>query len=121
MSSRQQIWETYVSSWRTTSTDEKQALFEKSLSPDCLYTDPFTRARGWNELTATMMEFHQRFPGLHFVTIEFLSHHDRSIAKWEMRNSNDETLDGGVSHGQYDEHGKLVDMAVFFETSDPGR
>ncbi len=111
----QKTWATYVSSWRATTEEAKRALFEESLSRDCVYTDPLTRARGQDELIAYMLEFHQQIPGGHFVTTEFMAHHDRSIAKWEMRDGNDTVIGDGVSYGEYDHHGKLLSMNGFFK------
>lgn len=116
MSDHERTWETYAASWKATSADEKRALYEKSLSADCVYTDPLTQARGWDELVAYMLEFHQQVPGGHFATVEFMAHHDRSIAKWEMRDASDAVLGDGVSYGEYDKHGKLVSMNGFFKT-----
>jgi len=111
----QETWETYTSSWQATTEDAKRALCEKSLSRDCVYTDPLTQARGLAELITYMLEFHQQIPGGHFVTTEFMAHHDRSIAKWEMRDGNDTVIGDGVSYGEYDRHGKLVSMNGFFK------
>ena len=121
MTELETTWETYVASWKSVSVDDTRALFEKSLSPDCVYSDPLTQTRGWDELLAYMREFHQQIPGGHFVTLEFMAHHNRSIARWEMRDAGDGVLgDGvlgaGVSYGEYDEHGKLVSMAGFYPT-----
>ena len=123
MSKLENTWETYASSWRSTSAEDKRALYEKSLSPECVYTDPLAQTRGWGELLAYMQEFHRQVPGGHFVTVEFMAHHDRSIAKWEMRDGSDAVLGDGVSYGEYDEHGKLVAVNGFYRTPEgnPGR
>ena len=116
MTDYQSTWEIYAASWRATSADEKRALYQKSLSAECVYTDPTIQAQGWDELLAYMQGFHQQVPGGHFVTVEFMAHHDRSIAKWEMRDGNGAVLGDGVSYGEYDKHGKLVVMTGFFKS-----
>jgi hypothetical protein len=61
------VWERYVASWSAQSATEKERLFAGCLAPDCVYTDPLTRAQGWLELAAYMVEFHRQVPGGHFV------------------------------------------------------
>lgn len=116
MSEHEKIWETYVASWRATCPDEKRAAYARSLSPECVYTDPLMQARGWDELLAYMQSFHEQLPGAHFVTKEFEAHHDRSLAKWEMRDANEKVLGEGVSYGEYAPDGKLRSMTGFFDT-----
>ncbi len=110
------IWETYAASWKAQTAVEKHALFERSLDPSCIYTDPVQQAHGWDALIAYMLDFHTQIPGGHFVTQYFLAHHGRSIAKWEMRNGDDMVVGEGISYGRYNAQGKLVDMTGFFET-----
>ena len=115
VSSFETTWETYAASWKAPTAEEKRSLYEQSLSPDCVYTDPLTQARGWTELLAYMLDFHRQVPGGHFVTVEFIAHHQRSMARWKMCNGDDAVLGEGVSYGEYDDDGKLVVMTGFFE------
>lgn len=115
MNDHQHTWETYTSSWKAGTKEEKQALFEKSLIPECQYNDPLTLTQGWDELQVYMLDFHQQIPGGHFVTTYFLSHSDKSIARWEMRSANEAVLGEGISYGEYNTAGKLVTMTGFFE------
>jgi len=112
----QKTWETYVSSWKADSLEEKTALFEASLDTNCHYRDPLSTAKGWDELAGYMNAFHQQIPGGHFVTTWFLAHNQRSIAKWEMRNAQEVVLGEGISYGEYNDQGKLLTMTGFFET-----
>src|SRR4051812_43253851 len=97
------VWEQYVTSWKTESPAEKQALFEACLAPNCVYTDPLTQATGWQELLAYMVEFHAQVPGGHFVTEQFIAHHGKSIARWRMLNGAAAVMGEGISYGEYDE------------------
>lgn len=115
MSNHQDTWERYVASWKAETEEEKRALYDQSLSPTCVYTDPLKVARGWDELVTYMREFHQQIPGGHFITERFIAHHDRSIAHWRMCNAAGDKLGDGVSYGEYDSSGKLVAMTGFFE------
>ena len=113
----QDTWEAYTQSWKVESSAEKRALFEKSLTDQCIYHDPLTKTLGWSELEKYMIEFHEKIPGGHFVTTQFLAHSNKSIARWEMKDGNKQVLGDGVSYGEYGEDGKLISMTGFFETS----
>ena len=115
----EKTWETYASAWKVTSADEKRTLFEKCLDLDCEYNDPLMTTRGWGELVAYMLNFHQQVPGGHFVTDFFLAHNNQSIATWEMRNGENNGLGKGISYGKYNDQGKLVAMTGFFEAPNP--
>ena len=110
------VWERYVGSWKTASVAEKRRIYETCLAPGCVYTDPLTQARGWDELTQYMASFQQQIPGGHFVTQEFLSHHGRSVARWQMLSGDGAPLGEGISYAEYDEQQRLVSMTGFFET-----
>ena len=111
----EQTWEIYTSSWKAASADDKRELFEKSLDTVCQYTDPLAKANGWDELLQYMQDFHRQVPGGYFLTTYFMAHHNKSIAKWVMRNGDNISLSDGISFGEYNEAGKLVKMTGFFE------
>src|SRR3954466_6575074 len=79
-----EVWERYVGSWRVASIAEMREIYASCLAPDCVYTDPLTKAKGWDELAAYMTAFHDQIPGGHFVTQQFFAHHQRSVARWTM-------------------------------------
>ncbi|MGC4089472.1 MAG: nuclear transport factor 2 family protein [Polyangiaceae bacterium] len=110
------VWERYVQSWKVTSPTEKRSLFATSLTPQCVYRDPLTLARGWDELLRYMAGFHEQIPGGHFVTEQFFSHHGRSAARWKMVSGAGLPLGEGISYAEYDEQQRLVAMTGFFET-----
>jgi hypothetical protein len=110
------VWERYVGSWKIASPAEKREAFAACLAPTCIYTDPLTQARGWDELTQYMVTFHQQIPGGHFVTQEFFSHHGRSVARWKMLSGDGLQLGEGISYAEYDEQQRLVAMTGFFAT-----
>ncbi len=115
MSDFRKTWETYARSWRSPSEKEKRALYKESLAEDCVYTDPLTERRGWDDLVAYMVEFHQQIPGGHFRTTEFFAHHGRSVARWDMLGGDEQVLGHGISYGEYNQDGKLVAMTGFFD------
>lgn len=110
----EQIWETYTSSWKTGSEEERRSLFEASLDPDCRYTDPLVLARGWKPLSAYIEDLQKQVPGVHFVTTKFATHNHKCLAHWEMRGEQAQVLSEGVSYGEFNEAGKLVAMTGFF-------
>jgi hypothetical protein len=114
-STHRATWDLYAASWKAGGSPEKRALFEQCLAPDCVYTDPLVRAEGWKALEAYMVEFHRQVPGGAFVTQDFLSHHDASIAVWTMVNGAGDPIGDGMSCGEYDDSGKLIRMTGFFD------
>jgi hypothetical protein len=114
---RRAVWERYVTSWKVDSVLEKRALFETCLSRACTYSDPLQVAQGWDALLAYMAELQKQIPGAHFVTEYFATHHQKSIAKWQMLNADAVKIAEGTSFGEYDAHGFLLAMTGFFETA----
>ncbi len=112
----QKIWETYTQSWKANTASEKRDLYRASLSEHCVYTDPLTQTKGWQQLEEYMLDFHKQIPGGHFETFYFSNHHNKSMAKWHMKDGNGATLSEGVSVGEYDEEGRLISMTGFYET-----
>ncbi|MFK7800074.1 MAG: nuclear transport factor 2 family protein [Anaerolineae bacterium] len=108
-------WETYASSWKAATEEEKRDLFKKSLADNCVYNDPLAKAKGWDELSKYMLDFHQQVPGGHFVTTSFMSHSNKSIVTWEMKTGNNIVIGDGISYGEYNEQGLLTAMTGFFE------
>lgn len=110
------IWEMYVSSWKAPTAEEKLALFGNCLSPNCVYRDPLTQATGYEALLEYMLTFHRQLPGGHFVTTAFFSHHNRSIAQWNMVDGAGNLQGDGASYCEYDcGRGVLTAMTGFFD------
>lgn len=112
---RRATWETYAAAWKEPSEDAKRAALAKSVSPACVYRDPLMRVDGHDALLAYMRSFHEQVPGGHFETTYFLAHHERSIARWNMRDAAGAIIGDGMSYGEYDAQGKLLAMTGFFE------
>jgi len=110
------IWETYTLAWKENTEAEKMALFRECLAPNCVYRDPVAVAEGWGELVSYMLEFHESIPGGHFLTREFKSHNNRSIAEWDMCAKDGTVIGVGISYGEYNEEGRLMAMTGFFDS-----
>ncbi|MBM3572311.1 MAG: nuclear transport factor 2 family protein [Alphaproteobacteria bacterium] len=109
------IWEIYASAWRAAGAEAKQELLARSVSADAIYRDPLAECPGHLPLISYMLEFHQQVPGGYFETTYFLAHHQRSIAKWNMRDGAGQKIGEGVSYGEYGKDGKLIAMTGFFD------
>lgn len=114
---KQATWERYASAWRAPTAEGKQAALADTVEPTCTYRDPLAVAEGHRALIDYMLAFHQQVPGGHFVTTYFLAHHDRSIAKWDMRDASGAVIGHGVSYGEYSARGKLAAIAGFFDVA----
>lgn len=111
-------WEIYTLSWSETDASERLKLFEQSLSSDCIYTDPLIQTNGYEQLSGYMAELHKNVNGVRFITTAFSSHHDRSLAQWNMLDANGNLLSQGASYGLYGIDGRLVQMTGFYAIPD---
>lgn len=110
-----EIWETYASSWKAETAEEKRAIFEKCLASTNEYTDPLKNVNNWDDFIAYMLDFHQQIPGGHFVTTYFQAHNNKSIARWEMTAGDGTVMGEGISYAEYNDEGKLSSETGFFE------
>jgi SnoaL-like domain len=110
------IWDTYAQAWAEPTAEAKAAKLSASVAANCVYRAPGVELSGHGALVEHMLDFHRQLPGGHFETHYFLAHHDRSIARWNMRGADGALLGEGISYGEYDAHGKLVAMTGFFAT-----
>lgn len=113
----QETWENYTATWKMTDRAARMAAFADVLAEGAVYTDPLMRAGSWDELIDYMEQFHQQVPGGHFVTTGFASHHQKSLARWDMKSGDGATIGKGASYGEYDAEGKLLSMNGFFEAN----
>lgn len=113
----EKAWEKYTSTWKMTNRADRLAAFSEVLADNAAYTDPLVQATSWDELINYMENLHQQIPGAHFVTTCFMSHHQKSIANWEMKTQENVMIGTGISYGEYNDHGKLVSMNGFFENN----
>jgi len=111
----QDIWEAYTASWSERDLSKRLKQFESCLSPDCVYTDPLIQTTGYEQLSGYMSELHKNIPGVRFITLDFKSHHDRSLTHWNMVDGDGNVLSDGTSYGLYGADGRLVQMTGFFE------
>jgi len=111
-------WLTYVDAWNAENQSDRKRLLSEAGVADSKYVDPNVDLQGHNSLAEYMGEFHNQMPGANFVLTRFISHHQKSIACWEVHDKSGKTLFTGVSYGTYNSEGKLTAEHGFFETSD---
>jgi hypothetical protein len=112
---QQNIWETYTNSWPEVNESKRLQLFERALSPDCIYTDPLIQTIGYEQLSRYMSELQNNVLGVKFATTDFKNHHDRSLAHWNMLDGEGNCLTQGASYGLYGSDGRLTQMSGFFD------
>lgn len=109
-------WDTYAAAWGPLTSEARALALATSVDPENRYRDPLMETKGHQELSAYMALFQKETPGGHFETTWFLSHHDRSIAKWNMLGADGAVLGTGISYAVYGSSGLLTEEAGFFET-----
>ncbi|MGB7816636.1 MAG: nuclear transport factor 2 family protein [Methylotenera sp.] len=113
--SQKHTWKIYSLSWSEVDVSKRLQLFEQSLSPDCVYTDPLIQTSGYVQLSDYMTELQKNVPGVKFIITDFESHHDRSLAHWNMVDGNGNLFIQGASYGLYGVDGRLTQMTGFYE------
>ncbi len=111
----EKTWQSYATSWKTTSEAERLALLERTLEPGCRYVDPQTDVTGYSALSASIAAFQAQFPGFEFVTTQFWAHGQKGLARWEMRSKSGAVLGDGASYAEFSEAGKLTRITGFFD------
>ncbi len=107
--------DTYEASWSATDPAKRLDLFMQSLSPECVYTDPNTQLKGYEQLAGYMSELQRQVPGVRFVTTEFKTHHDRSLTHWQMEDGSGKVIGVGASLFVHASDGRLTQMTGFFD------
>ncbi len=115
-----QVWERYSQLWSMTDPAEREAAMVELLAPDCVYTDPTTRATGHAEIGAYMDDFQDLLPGGGFEVTGFAAHHAQSLAEWNMVAADGTVAGTGASHATYSAGGMLTSMTGFFDVPTDG-
>ncbi len=107
-------WATYQAAWEDVSAAERQELLEKSVSDNCVYSDPQGQTNSRAELIAHIEGFRQTMPGFSFRNHTFLDHHAQSIAEWMLYNASGAEVQPGSSWAHYGEDGRITNVSGFF-------
>ncbi len=108
-------WTTYLSAWGPVSAAERQDLLRRSVSEQCIYTDPTDECHDVGELIARMEQTQARFPGSRITNDKLLAHDMQSLSYWTMVDGDGVLLTPGNSYARYGEDGRLVQMSGFYE------
>lgn len=111
----QTTWANYTAAWNASDSEAMKALFTQNLAADCAYRDPIATTTGYDELAGYITQVHASIPGVQLVTRDFTSHNQRCIVHWDMCAADGSVMSDGVSYGEFDESGKLIAMAGFFD------
>ncbi len=120
MPDRRNIWESYTASWLADQDDARLDAYKACLVDDCVYKDPNIEARGYTELASYMATFQQQMPGGHFVTRQFVTHHDSALVHWDMVDRAGTVISPGTSIGVFGDDGRLKAMTGFFDPQPAG-
>lgn len=111
-----EIWETYRSCWSENDSQKRTNRLDEIMTQDFEYRDPNVELNGHTQLSEYMEQFQKEFKGASFTITDFMIHHNRSMAKWNMINEQNEVVGNGVDFAQY-ENGRLKQITGFFEAN----
>lgn len=108
-------WTTYQSAWSDIPADERRALLAKSVTNDCVYSDPTDYCEGVDALIAHIVDSQKKVPGARFQNDRFIEHHDQGLSEWTMFDGKGSVVATGTSFAQFRADGQLIQMTGFFE------
>ena len=106
-------WRAYAKSW-SQPQEARNAALAKLVSEDIAYTDPHNQLRGRTTFSAHMAQFQADVPGGYFDITAVKSHHNQSLAHWNLCGPDGATLMAGISHATLNEGGKFTAFTGFF-------
>ena len=109
-------WATYQAAWEDVGAAQRQDLLSRSVTDNCVYTDPQGQAGSRAELTAYIEGFRQAMPGYSFKNHKFLEHHAQSLAEWTLYDAGGAEAQPGSSWAHYGEDGRITNVSGFFDT-----
>lgn len=116
LETRRHTIETWARAWSEPNERKRLDLLAQAASTECTYIDPNTQLSGHEAISEYMAGFQESAPGARFVTVEFRTHHDRCVVRWNMVDASGTVLSPGVSAGQLGTDGRLVQMVGFFDS-----
>lgn len=109
-----EIWETYRACWSEAITDNRVNKLQQIIAEDFEFYDPNIELNSYQKLSDYMGQFQKEFLGCTFTITDFIIHHDRSLAHWEMISPDNEVVGNGSDFAFY-EKGKLKTISSFFK------
>lgn len=112
----EQLWRRYAACW-SLSASARAVELSACVIDDVTYLDPQTPATGLDGLANYMEGFAQSLPGAGFEIIQVLNHHDRSLARWQLRSRAGAVVQTGTSMAVHAADGRLATITGFFDDS----
>lgn len=108
-------WATYQAAWAEISGPERAQLLERSVSSECVYSDPMGQARGLQELTTYIENFLTTASGSTFKNSKFSEHHGHAVATWKLLDTSGGVIQNGNSYARFGDDGRLTRIIGFFD------
>lgn len=115
MKDYRKTWENYTSIWRSKSLNDRLSSFKDSVSDECIYADPLVEVKGWDHISEYIETFQKQFPDCYFKTVDFFVNKNKSTCSWQMISQDDQVVGHGISYAEYENSGKLIKIAGFFD------
>jgi hypothetical protein len=107
----------YGLSWSETDPVERLKLYQRCLSPNCVYTDPNVQLTGYEALSAYVAELQLNVPGVAFVATNLKLHHGRCLMHWNMVDGSGAVIAPGASYLLFGADGRFLQMNGFFDAN----
>lgn len=109
-----EIWETYRACWSEANTANRENKLQQIIAEDFEFYDPNIDLDSSQKLSDYMAQFQKEFSDCTFTITDFIIHHNRSLAHWDMVNSDNEVVGKGSDFAFY-ANGKLKTISSFFK------
>lgn len=110
-----ETWKTYQAAWSDMPDDDRRALLSRSVTDDCIYSDPTDSCDGVDALIAHIEGSQKKIPGARFQNDKFLDHHEQGLSEWTMFDGKGTVVATGTSYARFGGDGRLTHMTGFFE------
>lgn len=111
-----ELWETYRACWSEANTANRENTLQQIIAEYFEFYDPNIDLGSSQKLSDYMAQFQKEFSDCIFTITDFMIHHDRSLAHWDMVNSDNEVVGNGSDFAFYAD-GKLKTISSFFKES----
>jgi ketosteroid isomerase-like protein len=110
----EQLWHRYAAAW--SQPERARAGDLNAIAADGVqYTDPEAAIVGKDALSDYMAAFQESVPDGRFKITTVLTHHDRSLASWQLVASDGPVLQTGTSIAVHGSDGRLHEITGFFD------
>lgn len=110
----EKVWQAYSEAWTDITVEDRLRLLSENVTEDVVLIAPDGVGHGREELLTRLADFQKTFPGASFQTKNFISHHNRSLADWNMVAKDGSVILTGYSVGHYNADGKLSEITGYW-------